>query len=56
MSGMADDTRGMESAIMTRKTVNANSTEIPSEISINQSLITPKGSACNAYVRIAIKQ
>lgn len=32
MSGMADETRGMESAIMTRNTVNANSTEIPSEI------------------------
>ena len=32
MSGMADETRGMESAIMTRKTVNASSTEMPSEI------------------------
>ena len=32
MSGMASEVRGMESAIMSRKTVNASSTEMPSEI------------------------
>ena len=32
MSGMAREVRGMASAIMSRKTVNASSTEMPSEI------------------------
>jgi len=32
MSGMARDVRGMLSAIMSRKTVKASSTEIPREI------------------------
>ena len=32
MSGIASEVRGMASAIMSRKTVNASRTEMPSEI------------------------
>jgi len=32
MSGMAREVRGMESAIINKKTVNASKTEMPSEI------------------------